>query len=107
MELMAVCVALEMLKFDDSDVTIYSDSKYVVDAVEKRWLNGWERKGFEGKKNPDLWRRYLKVARRHRVRFIWVKGHASTVENNRCDELAVAAARDTLNHKEDVGYVSE
>ncbi len=107
MELMAVCVALEMLKFENSDVTIYSDSKYVVDAVEKRWVYGWERKGYEGKKNPDLWRRYLKVARRHRVRFVWVKGHASNVENNRCDELAVAAARNPLNHKEDVGYAPE
>ncbi|MFI3306022.1 MAG: ribonuclease HI [Rikenellaceae bacterium] len=107
MELMAVCVALEMLKFEDSDVTIYSDSKYVVDAVEKRWVYGWERKGYEGKKNPDLWRRYLKVARRHRVRFVWVKGHASNVENNRCDELAVAAARNPMCHKEDVGYAPE
>lgn len=104
MELMAVCVALEMLKFENSDVTIYSDSKYVVDAVEKRWVYGWEKKGYEGKKNPDLWRRYLKVARRHRVKFVWVKGHASTVENNRCDELAVAAARNPMCHKDDLGY---
>lgn len=104
MELMAVCVALEMLKFPKSDVTVYSDSKYVVDAVEKRWVFGWEKKGYEGKKNPDLWSRFLRVYRRHNVKFVWVKGHASTVENNRCDELAVAAAKESLNHKEDVGY---
>ncbi len=104
MELMAVCVALEMLKFAHSDVTIYSDSKYVVDAVEKRWLLGWESKGFTGKKNPDLWVRFLKIYRQHKVRFVWVKGHATNIENNRCDELAVAAARDAVNHREDWGY---
>lgn len=104
---MAVCVGLEMLKFDKSDVTIYSDSKYVVDAVEKKWVYGWEKKRFVGKKNPDLWIRYLKVSRRHRVRFVWVKGHASNVENNRCDELAVAAAHDSQNHLNDVGYQAE
>lgn len=107
MELMAVCVALETLKFDGSDVTIYSDSKYVVDAVEKRWVFGWEKKGYEGKKNPDLWRRFLKIYRRHNVKFIWVKGHASTVENNRCDELAVAAANNRSAHHPDVGYAPE
>ena len=106
MELMAVCVALETLKFEDSDVTLYSDSKYVVDAVEKRWVFGWERKGFSGKKNPDLWARFLRVYRRHNVRFVWVKGHAETVENNRCDALAVAAANGTAL-KEDVGYQPE
>jgi len=92
MELMAVCVALEALKFAGSDVVVYSDSKYVVDAVTKGWVFGWEKKGFAGKKNPDLWRRFLGVYRRHRVRFVWVKGHAETVENNRCDQMAVAAA---------------
>ncbi len=104
MELMAVCVGLEMLKFERSEVTIYSDSKYVVDAVEKRWVFGWERKGFAGKKNPDLWGRFLRIYRRHSVRFVWVKGHASNAENNRCDELAVAAARDAMHHSDDVGY---
>ena len=106
MELMAVCVALEALKYDGSIVTIYSDSKYVVDAVNQRWVFGWERKGFAGKKNPDLWMRFLRVYRRHQVRFIWVKGHASTVENNRCDELAVEAALKP-NLKEDTGYDGE
>ena len=104
-ELLAVCVALEMLKFEGSDVTIYSDSKYVVDAVEKRWVFGWEKKGFAGKKNPDLWSRFLRSYRRHKVRFVWVKGHADTVENNRCDQLAVAAANDRAHLLEDTGYV--
>ena len=105
MELMAVCVALEALKFAGSDVVVYSDSKYVVDAVEKRWVFGWEKKGFAGKKNPDLWTRFLRSYRRHNVRFIWVKGHADTVENNRCDQLAVAAANDRAHLQEDTGYV--
>ena len=73
MELMAVCVALETLKFEGSDVVIYSDSKYVVDAVSKGWVFGWVRKGFAGKKNPDLWMRFLRVYNRHNVRFVWVR----------------------------------
>ena len=103
MELMAVCVALEALRFKGSNVTIYSDSKYVVEAVNQRWILNWEKMGFKGKKNPDLWMRFLRVYRRHRVRFVWVKGHASNVENNRCDELAVAAAN-SGNLFEDTGY---
>jgi ribonuclease HI len=106
MELMAVCVALETLKFEGSDVTIYSDSKYVVDAVSKGWVFSWEQKRFKDKKNPDLWMRFLNIYRRHKVRFVWVKGHAETVENNRCDTLAVAAAiSDRL--LEDAGYQPE
>ena len=107
MELMAVCVALEALKFDGCDVTIYSDSKYVVEAVNQRWVFGWEKKGFAGKKNPDLWMRFLRIYRRHNVRFVWVKGHADTVENNRCDQLAVAAANDKAHLSEDTGYEPE
>ncbi len=107
MELLAVCVALETLRFEGSEVTIYSDSKYVVDSVEKRWLFGWERKGYVGKKNPDLWQRFLRSYRRHKVRFVWVKGHSSTVENNRCDALAVAAANNSGQHSVDVGYTPE
>ena len=106
MELLAVCVALEALKFDGTDVTLYSDSKYVVDAVNQRWVFGWEQKRFKDKKNPDLWMRFLRIYRRHKVRFVWVKGHASTVENNRCDELAVAAANGS-NLFEDCGYQPE
>ena len=103
MELLGVIVALEALKFEGSDVTIYSDSKYVVDAVSKGWVYGWERKGFAGKKNPDLWARFLRVFRRHKVRFVWVKGHADNVENERCDRLAVAAA-EGANLLDDFGY---
>jgi ribonuclease HI len=91
MELLAVIVALETLKEEGLNVTIYSDSKYVVDAVEKRWVFGWEKKGFKGKKNPDLWQRFLKVYRRHNVTFRWVKGHAGHPLNERADELAVKA----------------
>lgn len=92
MELLAVVVALESLKFPDSQVTVYSDSSYVVDAVEKKWLFGWEKKSFKDKKNPDLWIRFLKVYRQHKVKFIWVKGHAGIPENERCDKLAVEAS---------------
>ena len=106
MELMSVIVGLETLKRDGEPVTIFSDSKYVVDAVEKGWLFGWEKKDFKGKKNPDLWKRFLKIFRKHKVKFVWVKGHAENRENNRCDELAVNAS---MNHHlhEDTGYLSE
>ena len=106
MELIAVCVALEALRFPGSNVTLYSDSKYVVEAVNQRWLLNWEKTGFKGKKNPDLWRRFLNIYRQHKVRFVWVKGHASTIENNRCDYLAVQAAS-SANLKEDFGYEAE
>lgn len=106
MELTAVCVALEALKFEGSEVVINSDSKYV-DAVTKGWVFGWVKKGFAGKKNPDLWMRFLRVYNRHKVRFVWVKGHADTVENNRCDQLAVAAANDRSRWLEDTGYTPE
>lgn len=95
MELLSVIIALETLKFDGCDVVVYSDSQYVVNAIEKGWLKGWIAKNFEKIKNPDLWIRFYKVFRRHRVKFVWIKGHASNVENNRCDELAVAASRST------------
>lgn len=103
MELLAVIVALESLKFGKSDVTIYTDSKYVVDAVEKKWVFGWEKVRFAKKKNPDLWIRFLSVYRKHIVKFIWVKGHNNNVENERCDRLAVAASM-AANLKPDVGY---
>jgi len=92
MELMAVTAALESLKREALDIVIYSDSAYVVNAVEKGWLNNWLRTGFKGKKNDDLWRRYAALAQKHRIRFVWVKGHAENVLNNRCDQLATAAA---------------
>ncbi len=73
-------------------VLIVSDSKYVVDSVEKKWVLGWEKKGFAGKKNPDLWKRFLQIYRKHQVDFQWVKGHNSHPQNERCDQLAVFAA---------------
>jgi ribonuclease HI len=103
MELMSVIVGLESLKKEGTPVTIYSDSKYVVDAVEQKWVFGWEKKNFKDKKNPDLWMRFLRVFRKHQVKFVWVKGHGSNRENNRCDELAVAAALGG-DLKIDVGY---
>jgi ribonuclease HI len=93
MELMAVIIALEALKHQGSDVTVYTDSRYVADAVEKGWVFEWEKKRFRKKKNPDLWIRFLKAYRRHRVKFIWIKGHAENAENERCDHLAVLASQ--------------
>lgn len=106
MELLSVIIALEALKKENSPVTIYSDSKYVVDSVEKKWVFGWEKKNFKDKKNPDLWIRFLNVYRKHNVKFVWVKGHDSNKENNRCDELAVAAAQGS-HLKADHGYEKE
>jgi ribonuclease HI len=91
MELMAVIVGLETLT-RPCQVLVVSDSKYVVDSVEKHWIDGWVRKDFKGVKNPDLWQRYLRAAKQHSVRFQWVKGHATHVLNNRCDVLATQAA---------------
>lgn len=103
MELLAVIVGLEALKFDNCNVTIYSDSQYVVNAVEKRWIYGWERTGFKNKKNSDLWMRFLRIYRRHKVKFVWIKGHNQTPENERCDVMAVAAAT-SANLPIDVEY---
>ena len=91
MELLAVITGLEALKRDGLDVTVYSDSRYVIDAIQKGWVYGWIRKGFAGKKNADLWLRFMSVYRRHQVRFIWVKGHNDNPGNERCDQLATAA----------------
>ncbi|MFO7790669.1 MAG: ribonuclease HI [Bacteroidales bacterium] len=97
MELMAVIAALEALKIEGSDVDIYTDSKYISEAVEEGWLFTWERKRFKKKKNRDLWLRFLKAYRKHNVKFHWVKGHANVPENERCDKLAKKASRaDTL-----------
>ena len=104
MELWAVIAGLEQLKRTDLPIVIYSDSQYVVNAIEKGWLNGWITNNFKGgKKNPDLWRKYYELSRSYRIRFVWVKGHADNPYNNRCDELATRAAdgRDLLV---DYGY---
>ncbi|HTO35450.1 MAG TPA: ribonuclease HI [Flavobacterium sp.] len=92
MELLAGIVALEKLKKPDMKVLVVSDSKYVVDAVEKKWVFGWEKKNFKGVKNPDLWIRFLKIYRKHQVVFQWIKGHNNHPQNERCDQLAVFAA---------------
>ncbi|PKV66370.1 ribonuclease HI [Pontibacter ramchanderi] len=92
MELLAVIVGLEAITKPGIPVTVYSDSKYVVDAVEKRWVFGWQKKGFAGKANGDLWARFLRVYAKHNVKFVWIRGHAGHPENERCDELAVASA---------------
>lgn len=93
MELMAVIKALEALKKTNLHLTIYSDSQYVVRAVNEGWLNKWLATQFKGgKKNKDLWIRYAQLARQHHIRFVWVKGHADNPWNNRCDQLATAAA---------------
>ena len=103
MELMAVIAALQLLKRDGLDITIYTDSAYVVNSVEKGWVFGWVKKGFQGKKNPDLWRAFLEQYKKHRIKFVWVKGHADNKWNNRCDILATMAA-DSGALIEDVGY---
>ncbi len=103
MELMAVIVGLEALKKPDCNVTVYSDSKYVVDSVEKKWIYGWVKKGFSKVKNPDLWTRFLHIYPMHNVKFVWVKGHANNPWNERCDVLAVEAAMGK-NLVADTGY---
>jgi ribonuclease HI len=92
MELMALIVALESLKTNKIPVDVYSDSKYVIDAIDKGWVFGWKAKGFKGKKNADLWLRYLALHPKFNLTFHWVKGHAGHPENERCDLLAVTAA---------------
>ena len=92
MELLAVIVGLEKITKPNMKVLVISDSKYVVDSVEKKWVFGWEKKGFKDKKNPDLWMRFLKIYRQHQVDFKWIKGHNNHPQNERCDELAVYAS---------------
>jgi len=104
MELLAVIRGLEALKRDDLSVKIYTDSRYVSDAINKGWIFNWETKRFKNKKNVDLWQLFLKLYRKYRVQFIWVKGHASIPENERCDQLAVEASYGT-SLQEDTGYV--
>jgi len=103
MELMSVIAGLEALKKPNLDITIYSDSQYVVKAIEEKWLANWLRKGFKGKKNQDLWLRYLKAAEGHSIKFKWIKGHNDNPFNERCDELAVAAAL-SQNLLDDSGF---
>ena len=102
MELLAVIVGLEALTREGLEVEVISDSKYVVDSVEKGWLFNWAKKGY--KKNPDLWKRLLPLLKKHKVKFKWIKGHNNHPQNERCDRLAVAAAEMRSQLKDDVGY---
>ena len=93
MELLAVIAGLEAIKNKEWPVTVYSDSQYVVNAVEKGWLKNWIKTDFKpDKKNKDLWKHYYELAKSFTINFVWVKGHANNPYNNRCDELATAAA---------------
>jgi len=104
MELLAVIVALEKLKKPNTKVLVFSDSKYVVDAVNQKWVFGWEKKNFKDVKNPDLWIRFLRIFRKHKVDFKWIKGHNNHSQNERCDYLAVMAASDQKNLSVDIFY---
>ena len=106
MELLAVIVGLESVKKQKSEIIVYSDSKYVVNAIEKGWLFNWQKKNFKGKKNSDLWIRFLSVYNKHSIRFFWVKGHNNNIENERCDRLAVSAAEGS-NLISDVWYENQ
>ena len=108
MELMAVIVALKSLSIKNIPLTIYTDSKYVVDSVEKKWLDGWIKNNFKGgKKNKDLWLQFDVIRKNFVIKFHWVKGHANNMHNNRCDELATAAADDKSNWLIDYTYENE
>lgn len=93
MELLAVIEGLEAIKVEKAEVLVVSDSKYVIDSVVKGWVFNWQKKGFKGKKNPDLWRRFLEIYNKHNVKFHWVKGHAGHPENEMCDVMAVNASK--------------
>ena len=103
MELLAVIIALEKIKIKNSNVTIFTDSKYVSDAVKKGWVFDWEKKNFKNKKNPDLWIRFLNIYNKHNIKFHWVKGHSNNLYNDRCDLIANNAAKSS-NLIEDSGY---
>lgn len=105
MELLAVIVALQNLKKEGLNITIYTDSSYIVNSVEKGWVFGWVKTGFKGKKNADLWKSFLAEYKKHKIKFQWVRGHANNAGNNRCDELATMAA-DSRDWLIDEGYES-
>jgi len=106
MELLAVIVGLEAIRWENAEVQVWSDSSYVVKALNEGWLEKWKRSGFKGKKNVDLWLRFDAVCSRHRVAFNWLKGHAGHPQNERCDRLAVEAYQQE-NLAEDTGYIAE
>ena len=102
MELLAVIKALEEVKTDKLKIIIYSDSKYVVESVEKGWIWNWEKKNFIKKQNIDLWKRFIPLYKKYNIKLIWIKGHDGNIENERCDLLANECQEKLL--KEDVGY---
>ena len=108
MELLAVISGIESIKKTGQEIMIYSDSKYIIDSVEKKWVFNWLKTGFKNKKNKDLWLRFLIVYKLHQIKFTWVKGHNGHPENERCDELAVQASQqrnlftDTFFEKEEL-----
>jgi len=106
MELLSIIVALEHVKSNQYPIVICSDSKYVIDSITKGWVFGWVKKGFAGKKNADLWKRYLQLNPNFNLTFKWVKGHAGHPENERCDFLATEAAQKT-NQSIDEGYEAD
>ena len=106
MELLAVIHALELINTNQYPIHIFSDSKYVIEAIDKKWVWGWQKKGFKGKKNADLWQRYLQLHPSFNITLHWVKGHAGHPENERCDVLAVEAAT-SQNLGVDDGYESD
>jgi len=106
MELLAVIAALKIIKHNRYGIDIYTDSKYVCDAVEKGWLQGWVKKGFKGKKNVDLWKILIPFLAQFKINFHWVKGHAGHPLNERCDELAVTAT-EKGPWQEDTGYLAQ
>jgi ribonuclease HI len=103
MELLAVIRGLEAIRRNSEDVVVFTDSKYISEAINQGWLFSWEKKNYKNKKNPDLWMKFLPLYRKHKVEFRWVKGHAGNIENTRCDELAVAASK-RKDLQEDIGY---
>jgi ribonuclease HI len=109
MELLAVIKGLEAIKKEGIPVTIYSDSQYVVNSVEKGWIWGWVKKNFKDKANADLWKIYIPLHQKFNPKFVWIRGHAGHAENERCDRLAVAAANSghllaDLNYEREKGY---
>lgn len=105
MELLAVIKGLEAIKWRNAEVQVWSDSTYVVKAVNEGWLDKWVLKDWKKVKNPDLWKRFLPLYRSHRVTFHWVKGHAGHPENETCDKLAVAAYH-SPDLQEDTEYLN-
>jgi ribonuclease HI len=93
MELLAVIMALEQIKFNDLEITVFSDSKYVTEAVNQNWITAWKRRRFANVKNPDLWRRFIRLYEKYHPKMIWIKGHNNHPQNDRCDQLAVLASQ--------------